>query len=141
MLTMRPPPAARMWGSTSREQRISEKSFTSRSAIQFSSVSVSNVPGWAPPALLTRKSIPPSASAERATKSCTCSGSVTSARLRVGDAQLLGRGQDLLLVPGADRDPDALVDELAGDRGAEPFRSSGDERPTPFEAEVHFSRR
>src|SRR5215207_1230552 len=79
MLTIRPPPAARMCGSTSREQRISEKTFTSRSATQFSSVSVSNVPGWAPPALLTRKSMPPSASAERATKARTCSGSVTSA--------------------------------------------------------------
>src|SRR5215213_378744 len=73
MLTIRPPPAARMCGSTSREQRISEKSLTSRSAAQFSSESVSNVPGWAPPALLTRQSIPPSASAVRATRSRTCS--------------------------------------------------------------------
>ena len=39
--------------------------------------------------------------------------------LRVDDAQLLGRGEDLVLVAGADRDADALADELAGDRGAE----------------------
>ena len=61
--------------------------------------------------------------------------------LGVDDAQLLGGGQDLLLVAGADRDPGALGDQFAGDRGAEPFRPSCDERPTPFEAEVHFSRR
>src|SRR5829696_1112480 len=79
MLTIRPPPAARMCGSTSREQRISENSFTSRSATQVASFSVSKLPGCAPPALLTRQSIPPNASAERATRSRTCSGSVTSA--------------------------------------------------------------
>jgi hypothetical protein len=77
MLMIRPPPRARMWGTTAREHRIIENSFTSRSACQSSSLRVSKAPGWTPPALLTRMSMPPRASADRA-HSGTCPGSVTS---------------------------------------------------------------
>ena len=61
--------------------------------------------------------------------------------LRVGGADLLARGEHLVLVPGADRDAGALADELARDRGAEPLRPSGDESAAPFEPELHFVRR
>ena len=54
---------------------------------------------------------------------------------------ICSRSEDLLLVPGADRDPGALTDELLRDRGAEPLRPSRDERPASLEAELHLVRK
>src|ERR687884_564235 len=79
MLTMRPPPRARMCGSTAREQRICANSLMSRSACHCSSLSVSKLPGVARPALLTRRSIPPKRSTAAATKRSMSSRFVTSA--------------------------------------------------------------
>ena len=53
-------------------------------------------------------------------------------------AELLGRRQHLVLVPGADRDAHAFGHELTGDRGADPLRAAGDESAASLEPELHL---
>src|SRR4029450_12150449 len=131
MLTMRPPPAARMCGSSSRQQRINEKSLTSRSLFQSASVSASNVPGCARPALLTRQSTRPRASAERGTKSRPGGGDGPA------PAEPGRGGEHLLLAARADRDRGSFPEQLLRDREPEPLRGSGDDRLAALESEVH----
>ena len=67
-----------------RVQRIWESTLTSKSACQSASLSDSNRPGRAPPALLTRMSIAPSwprADAASSMNTATWAGSVTSQRI------------------------------------------------------------
>src|ERR671937_581367 len=104
MLTMRPPPRARMCGSTAREQRICANSLMSRSACHCSSLSVSKLPGVARPALLTRRSIPPKRPAD-----------------------LRPRRLDLGLVAGADRDLGALPRQLQRNGLPQPLTAARDE--------------
>ena len=130
-----------MYGSTAREQRMSASTFTSKSCCQSSSLSVAKFPGCARPALLTSPSMPPSFSAERSTKSCTCAGSVTSATWACVAPIASPVALYLLLAPRADRDACALLDELARDRLAEALRAAGDEHAAAFEIELHRPRR
>ena len=79
MLTMRPPPAFRMGGTQSRTQRIAAKSFSSRSACQAASSTVSKPRAAEVPALLTRMSIRPNRSSVSATSRSRSPARVTSA--------------------------------------------------------------
>src|SRR5579875_499885 len=78
MLITRGAGLRRSSGSAARVQRIWARSLTSMSACQSSSVSVAKVPGRAPPALLTRMSMPPIAVAAASMNALTWPGSVTS---------------------------------------------------------------
>ena len=132
MLTIRPPPACRMGGTQSRTQRIAAKSFSSRSACQAASSTVSNPRAAEVPALLTRMSIRPNRSSVVGTSRSRSLGAGDVGRARPGPSrlrpELLGRLREARRVAPADRDGRPLGGEPPRRREPEPVAAAGDDR-------------
>src|SRR3984885_3769995 len=146
MLMTRAARLCRSIGSAARVQRTCDMTLTSKSPSRSASDSVSNRPGRAAPALLTRMSIPPRADSAWLMNAVTSSGSVTSQRnantvppgLRSSAAASSSsaslREQMTTCAPSASSSAGiALPRRLARSLGA-----AGNDRPPGCQAEVHL---
>ena len=148
MITIAPPPRARIDGTTRREARIAGNSVWSKASCQSASLVASRSPPRASATLFTSTSTPPKRSMVASTTAgdAGLGGQVgappPALRRRRADAEASARAASAERLFAARRDAHvtAFGDQRAGAGQAEPAARPGDDRDLALQSEIHRAR-